>query len=728
MNIFLIGGVGSFINNMIIKCRKEGHRVSVLTGSKYAFDSYEKTFEIYRFTYDSASLYEIFESVSPDVTICMGAFDTNFAWANAEADHVRFSSAYTNILSCYARYGRGRLIFLSSSEVFSTHLVSNILEATTPESKGYLPLALSQTEELCNNYRRNMDLDIILLRLDCYYGPITGLRDCYGIVGSMFCQAVKNKAIHFNSRASHSLIYMGDAIEAIYRIVSCRSHSWDIYNISSSEEIPEEEIAHAIRNTYDYELDIEPSEDTTLQRRVLSNERFSKEFGSLKYYEIDKAMAKVSQSVKSVNLLAQISQNESAETREKKGAGWFFGGILPFIENIVIFAGVYFLNNLALSSQYFARLDIFLLYVLLMALVYGQVQATLAALLSVFGFFFSQIYRDRTAFELLMDANTYVWIAQLFIMGLSVGYIKDLIGRLRLENQEAKEFLEVQLDDIKSINSTNARIKGVLETQIVNQSDSVGKVFSITSELDRYSPEEVLFYAAETVGRLMGTKDVAIYLVSNASYARLFSSTSEKARSLGNSIPYTEMGDMYEDLRDHKVFINRKLESDYPLMANAVYENDRMQIIIMIWGLSWQNMTLGQANTLTVVSALIQNSVLRANRYMEAILDKRFVDGTQLMETESFTALVKAFMTAAEKGLTQCTLVRVGEKDSNPLEEVEVVKKNLRQSDYFGSLPDEYDYVLLANTSPKDSEFIKDRFAKLNIKVEIIENIESMVL
>lgn len=724
MNVFLIGGAGSFINSMIIKCRKEGHRVSVLTGSKFAFDSYEKTFEIYRFTYDSTSLYEIFESVSPDITVCMGAFDTNFTWANAEADHVRFASAYTNILSCFVRYGRGRLIFLSSGEVFSNHLSKDITEDLLPESEGYKALALSQTEELCGNYRRNMGLDVILLRLDCFYGPITGLKDCYGLVGDMFCQAVKNKAIRFMAGASHSLLYLGDAVEAIYRIISCRSHSWDIYHISSSQEIPEEEIAHAIRDTYDYELDIEPAEDTSVHRRVLSNERFSKEFGSLRYLQLEKAMGKVSASVKSINLLAQISASEDTENREKKGLGWFFGGILPFVENFAIFAGVYFLNHLALSSQYFARLDVFLIYVLLMALVYGQVQATLAALLSVFGFFFSQTIGDRTTFDLLMDANTYVWIAQLFIMGLSVGYIKDLIGRLRLENQEAKEFLEIQLDDIKSINSTNARIKGVLETQIVNQSDSVGKVYSITSELDQYSPEEVLFYAAETVGRLMGTKDVAIYTVSNASYARLFSSTSEKARSLGNSIPYTEKGDMYEALKEHKVFINRKLEQDYPLMANAVYENDRMELIIMLWGLSWQNMTLGQANTLTVVSALIQNAVLRANRYMEAILDKRYVNGTQLMETESFTSLAKAFLTAADKGLTQCTLVRVGNKDTNALDEVEIVKKNLRQSDYFGSLKDGYNYILLANSSPKDSDFVVERFAKLNIQVEIVDNIE----
>lgn len=55
----------------------------------------------------------------------------------------------------------------------------------------------------------------------------------------------------------------------------------------------------------------------------------------------------------------------------------------------------------------------------------------------------------------------------------------------------------------------------------------------------------------------MGSKDVAIYTVANRSYARLFSATSEKARSLGNSINYSEMDAMYTVLAGKKVYINK---------------------------------------------------------------------------------------------------------------------------------------------------------------------------
>ena len=42
MNVLLIGGPGSLTNHMIVKLKKEGHRVSLLTGESYARKGYEK--------------------------------------------------------------------------------------------------------------------------------------------------------------------------------------------------------------------------------------------------------------------------------------------------------------------------------------------------------------------------------------------------------------------------------------------------------------------------------------------------------------------------------------------------------------------------------------------------------------------------------------------------------------------------------------------------------------
>ena len=47
MNILLVGGSCSLINSMILKLRKEGHRIFLLTGDKYRHNKYERVFEKY---------------------------------------------------------------------------------------------------------------------------------------------------------------------------------------------------------------------------------------------------------------------------------------------------------------------------------------------------------------------------------------------------------------------------------------------------------------------------------------------------------------------------------------------------------------------------------------------------------------------------------------------------------------------------------------------------------
>lgn len=49
---------------MILKLRKEGHRVFILTGDKYKHNKYEKVFEKYEFSYDSEDLMRFWRASS----------------------------------------------------------------------------------------------------------------------------------------------------------------------------------------------------------------------------------------------------------------------------------------------------------------------------------------------------------------------------------------------------------------------------------------------------------------------------------------------------------------------------------------------------------------------------------------------------------------------------------------------------------------------------------------
>ena len=567
MNVLLIGGSGSLINNLIIKLNKEGHRVYLLTGSRYKQAPYQRVFERYDFTYDATCLDEIFESINPDVTVFMGAYDTNFHWQN-ERDAVKFSAGMMNILMAYFMRNKGRFIYISSDEVYGLHSAEDITEEQRTSPLSLRGMVVAQGEELCESFRNNRGLDVVTLRVDNLYGIPKERKDVNNICSKMCLEALESGVITVVPDNRVSLMYETDAVEYIYLLIRAREHKYPVYNLSSGINLSEVEIAQAVCTAMDMPIEIVETEKKGA-RRILSGKLFDSEFGNPLCCDEKAIIQKMAEYMKKNSYV--FLNGEQAKLpwwkRLLQKTNWFVRAMIPFAENLICFIPFFMINNRTAESAYFANLDLYLLYVLLFAIVYGQQQALFSAVLATAGYCFRQMY-DRSGFELLLDTNTYIWIAQLFILGLSIGYMKDRLNVLKRESEEEQEFLSVQLTDIQDINSSNIRVKDALETQIVNQNDSIGKIYSITSSLDQYSAEEVLFYACEMLQRLFGSNDVAIYTISDVAYARLFASTSDKARSLGNSIKYTEMGELYETLMERKVYINKSLDERYPLMAN----------------------------------------------------------------------------------------------------------------------------------------------------------------
>lgn len=724
MNVLLIGGSNSFSNELIRKLKKEGNRVSVLTGSHFNREFYERVFERYDFPYDSDCILEVFESVVPDVTIFMGAYDSNFPRSGAQSMTVRFISGLMNVLIGFSSLRRGRFYYLSSEEAFEGKDDAPITETMNANASDYRGMAVAQGEELCESFRHNRGVDIVTVRIGgCYHLP-TKLAEVDSIVPAMCLQALSER--HINAREHHSmtLLDQSDAVEFLARIIKAEEHRHSVYQLSTGEAVTEAELAERVCRIFS-EKERSIAKEKRAPARVipiteagerylcLDNTRYREEFGINRFNDLDKRIGDISE---------YMLRHEGVFLQDKpEKLPWWkrflqrFGGVihalLPFLENMIAFIPFFMLNNRATDSQYFAKLDFYLLYVLLFAIVYGQQQAAFSAILATGGYLFRQMY-NRSGFEVLLDYNTYIWIAQLFILGLVVGYMKD---RLKAQKEEAREdhaYMIGQIDDIKEINSSNVRVKDAMETQIINQSDSVGKIYEITSSLGRYNYDEVLFYAAEILEQIMGTEDVAIYTVANATYARLFTATSAKARSLGNSIRYPELAGLYDELCEHRVFINKKLDDGLPMMAAGIYDNDELSLIVMIWTLPWEKMTLGQANILAVTSALIQNAALRAHRYLAAMERERFIGDTPILKQEAFMSILEAYQNAQDRSLTEFSALKIETEGRDVIEVGCGVSKKLRPNDYVGELRGGGLYVLLTNTDRQGAAAVAERLRK----------------
>ena len=155
-------------------------------------------------------------------------------------------------------------------------------------------------------------------------------------------------------------------------------------------------------------------------------------------------------------------------------------------------------------------------------------------------------------------------------------------------------------------------------------------------------------------------------------------------------------------------------------MAAAIKDGEEIRSILMVWGIPWEAMTLNTANLLTVTSLLIQNAVLRAQKYLDALEQVRFSSRLGALEADAFTTLLQVYENARIRKLTEYTLLKL-EADELPDGIGLELTKRLRQSDYVGSTASGGLYILLANTSKDHARIVVVRLKAAGYETNILE-------
>lgn len=716
MKVLLIGDANRITGAIADKLNKEGHRVFALMSSKRTH--YRHVYEKYIFEYDNTCMKDVFESIMPDLTIFAGAYDDSFDWNGLEDAQVAYTAALGNMLAAYSRLGRGRFVYLSSEEVYR----ADMTQVSQENAAVIKARSVRQGETTCANYRIATGMDIIVARAENICFVPKNAQEVRDVCSRACVEMLEDGQIHCQG-TDVSLLALPDAVWFLYNIFTAEKCRYPVYTVTTNSHISYSDMIDMINAAFGRRVPVvyDDSEDVIWVEELEVHD-YAEEF-TFAIFSGTKECAEAV--IKAVNKnpgryitkkAEQLSRSQQIAASLKSILKTF----VPFIENMICFIPFFMINNRAVGSQFFGKLDSYLLYVLLFAIIYGQQQATFSAILAVAGYCFRQMY-TKSGLEVIVDYNTYVWIAQLVILGLAVGYLRDRLVVLKRDKDDEIEYLKHRLRDIEEINRTNVKLKNEMERQIVNQSDSMGKIYEITSSLDKYEPEEVLFYAAEVVSRLMESRDVAIYTVSNENFARLISFTSKTARQLGNSIEYRSYKSMYEEFAADRVFVNRRLEEGLPMMALAIRSEGVMKLIVMLWDIPFERMNLSMANRLKIIGSLTQNSVVRADRYMSILAGQRYINGTHILEKDAFTSLAGAFVNARRRGLAECSFIKVDAGDGGIAKAGESLERIIRNTDYMGDAGDGCLYIMLASTDADGMRYVEHRIAEAGYQYEIPE-------
>lgn len=721
MDIMLVGGLSPMMKKLSLKLYKEGHRLYVLTGNRNPSDRYEHIFERYDFPYSAASVEEVFRSVNPDVTILLGAFDGNLSQKDSIKEAVDYAADLQNLLLSWAAINKGRLIYLSSVDVYGNSYHIPVTETVEPKPGGIRSIMLLQGEESCKFYQERLKRDVIILRLDKQYDIPRDKKDAaFGICESKCLDAFRDGAVTYRKNYKYGLTYLGDTIESIYKIIACEKPNYGLYNISSSEAYSELQIVEAIAQN----LPKEPKKvDNTLEAQksvILSNQRLKEEFGFDIRYKPEEVIEKTLSNMKKHAGRFLDSEHPGLNIRHRiyYKTLKMLGAWVPYIENLILFIPFFMLNNRATESRYFSKIDFYLIFVLLFAVVRGQRQATFSAFLAAAGYLFRQMY-NKSGIAVVTDYNTYVWIAEIFIVGLVIGYMRDRLNFLKEEKEQEVDFLSERVTDITDINDSNLRVKEGLITQVVNYDYSLGTVYNMIEQLGEDHPTKILFRAIMLIKKVTDCRDVSIYRFEGEDYARLFGYTSERAASMGLHIYLPDKAPFYEAFSKDVVFFNRNMDSNYPMMAYCVREEEKPNMIILLWSIPFERMTIDESNRLIVLGKLIRKSVKRAEEYLELMKNERYRDGGILLEPSAFEEMVAIYGEAQKHNMTTYALLKV----ISPAEDTEKTAvsafETLRRFDYIGYGKDGNLYILLTGTDKEECVLLQNKLAQKGIKTAV---------
>lgn len=743
-NILIIGGAGTLRDELNHKLSREGNYVSLLTNGQ----KFPKRPREYLYAYESDSVREALDSSSPDIIIFLGAHDPLFSWnfRTEQKDYKAYIGGLTNILHWAEAVGVKRFIYLSSECVFEDYYLSPINEDMTMMPRSTKAMAVSLGESMVSNYAVHQRMDTVIVRLSQLYMAPANLQECSDVYTKLCIQAASQGQMKINAKIKRSALFLNDAVQALMQLTMAASHNQRLYHIAAREVLTEADAAELIQKAASRQVIIDDQTVGIEHCLLLADNYFAEEFSFEARYSLADAIPQVMQKIQ--GNIRQYTATDKDDNEENKSLLMrICTRLIPFAEAFGVFILALLAEMFLSQSSFFTHVDFFMLYVLLFALVHGLHQSIFTAALSAVGYFIVHM-NGENHLELLMDVGTYVWLAQIFIVGMSVGHLKDRLRQVQSDKDEEINYLALRLGDISEINKSNVAIKNYFEQQTINSTESLGFFYDIVARLDEANANEVMFVAVQLLAHVMGTEDVAIYSVDGAGYCRLLTSMTDRASAMGKSLEMRDYRPVFEALEKEHVFINRTADDRMPVMASGIAGQDGgVNFVIFLWNLPYERMTLHYSNTLRILSLLIRSAMERTTSYLEALTNKRYIKKTNILQDAAFRDVYKVYQNAQEKGLTEYTLLRVeaprkiqrkngktDKSDQNGL--LELLKKtkylqrvdsflqgHLRQLDYVGYLSDSSFYILLVNSNYEGGRAVKRRLADKGLAVKMVDRL-----
>ena len=683
--------------------KKEKHDIFVITGSEKARREKPRSgvFQEYNFSYRSKNIGTIMKNVQADVLLIMGICDTKFTWQDINQESVRYLTSITNILMSAKEAGIKQVIYCSSLGIYDGCEDEVIDKDTDFEANSILMQTVIQTEYMCAEQNIPGEFEICVIRYPEVYGDYKthNCNICTRLMETFFTST----EMEIEAGRQHRVLYVNDAVDVLMRVFLCKEREKN-YLIPGT--------VYTERQLIDAVKTVIPGRETRINEAVYKTiplpgiaDPHLERLGIYEKYSLEDGLRE---------LFKIYEKEKNLEIKEEKKKSVIKDKLIPLLENVGLFLLMTLLTYLLKDTWFGSIADLYLIYVVIIAVVYGCAHALFATLLTLLAKI-GEILITGGAF----DYAAFTGILQVLVIGVVVGHMRDKYRRKNGDLEDEKKYYQSELVDMTRIYDGNRYVKEIYEKRIVNYENSMVRVYEASSQLDFWEPQKVIFQAVDVARELMGIDDVAIYITgSNTGYLRLAAASSEEARQMGKSIHADENFFMGRQLVERTVYRNRDLESSLPSYACGIYDRENLNAIIMLWTKDLTKINLYESNMLALICRLIEASMNHAATYWNRLANQ-YIEGTNVLKEEEFDKMYQICQEGSKQNKLEYTALRVPGPylQSRGAEGYTQIASLIRQTDIIGERDGDI-CILLMNTNEKEADYVIQRFQNAGVRVE----------
>lgn len=606
-----------------------------------------------------------------------------------------------------------KVIYVSSTSVYSGALDPDEETPIVPVDSRNVELLAC--EQLCDYYRENESLSIVVLHVPYLYG----YGENSSVVADLVKQAVDRASIRFPGSREQSCEFLSqeDFSGLILRFIDdWPSHkvinvpggsafSFSALGLEFIKLIPTLRISYAggnkaapvivkselPRREYDWIPTINIADELPRLIREYSNR-----------YESEKG-----------NVVRRI---KAYAARNKL--------VIVMAELIFGFLIMELLNNLTATMVQFQYVDFRLLYVIVIATLHGLGAGISAAGLACVSMLISYSKLNMDWRFLLYNIDNWLPFACYLMIAAIAGYTKNRYRNDITALERENNALEERYFFLNELYGEALKNKGEFKAQILSYSGSFGRIYEVARRLNSLLPEVIFKESIGALEELLINQTISIYTVKeNSGFARLAVCSQKMVLRAPKSIKLSNYIDMVDSLRDGEVWSNSEQYAEYPDYCAGIFRDGKPVLLIMIQKVKFEQMAMYYQNLIRVLCGLIQVSLLRAYEYNERIENERYLPGTRIINKEHFNMLLEAEKAMAEKEIAEFSLLHVYSQPDERTAVSETILNTLRGSDYIGIGEDEEMYIILSQAGRKNIDIIAHRLREAGIIFEITDRI-----